>query len=377
MAILSSQATRRDAKSYFGRFGWQDLYSKRSPLAPDSEMVQIALVKLCKADTLSSVGILPGLAKTIVQLGRLGMPVCLIVEPEDSYSPATSSSSWSLVALREKYEGLTNRIVDAIEAQGGRAQPVLGEIFIRNEPPLTSPQETSPLSSSNTVRELEQSILNPSISLAPGAEKFICDLLKRSQIPVVAPVVGGVSPSLSPLSADCALYHICQGMTSSDQDSLTQRSSIERVIVIDPIGGLPAAERQGGSHIYINLQQEYGGMISEISSRLLSQDKSSVAKIKLHLRNLILVKMCLSLLHPASSGLITTPALASAIPSKGTPQSLIHNLLTDKPLISPSLPARRSTTPISNTTLLMDSLSPSTILLIRPQMTRRVSTTSD
>jgi amino-acid N-acetyltransferase len=38
------------------------------------------------------------------------------------------------------------------------------------------------------------------------------------------------------------------------------------------------------------------------------------------------------------------------------PQSLIHNLLTDKPLISPSLPARRLTTPTSSTTLLRNGL---------------------
>ena len=139
-------------------------------------------------------------------------------------------------------------------------------------------------------------------------------------------------------------------------ENVLTKASIERVIIIDSIGGLPAAERRGGSHIYINLQQEYDGMINDMSSRLVSKDETMVAKTKHHLRNLLLVKLCLALLHPTSSALITTPTLASAVPSKGTPQSLIHNLITDKPLISPSLPARRPTTPTSNTTLLRNGL---------------------
>ena len=362
MAILSSQATRRDAKSYFGRFGGQHLYSKARnqssiPFAPlrASDTIHIALVKLCKADTLPSIGILPGLAKTLVQLGKLGMPVCLIVEPEDSYAWDGPMSSWNSVAYREKYEALTNRIAVAVESQGGRALPVIGEIFAQNDVAVMSQEQFSPLSTSGNVNQLKQSIMNPAISIAPGSKKLIYDSLKRGQIPVVAPVAGGIMPSLLPISADCALYHICQGLSSSDGECST-KASIERVIIIDPIGGLPAAERQGGSHIYINLRQEYDGMINDMSSQLLSKDETAVANTKLHLRNLLLVKLCLAVLHPASSALITTPTLASAVPSKGTPQSLIHNLLTDKPLISPSLPVRRPTTPTSNTTLLRNGL---------------------
>ena len=223
MAILSSQATRRDAKSYFGRFGGQDLYSKahkRSsiPFAPlqTSNTIHVALVKLCKADTLPSVGILPGLAKTLVQLGKLGMPVCLIVEPEDSYESEKPLSSWNSATFREKHEALTNRIAVAIESQGGRALPVLGEILAQHDSPVMSQEQIIPLSTSENVRQIEQSIINPAITMAPGSKKLIYNSLKRGQIPVVAPVAGGIMPSLLPISADCALYHICQGISGSD-----------------------------------------------------------------------------------------------------------------------------------------------------------------
>ena len=66
--------------------------------------------------------------------------------------------------------------------------------------------------------------------------------------------------------------------------------------------------------------------------------------------------MCLALLSPTSSALVTTPSVAAATPSQTAPQSLIHNLLTDKPLISPSLPAGALRTPISSTTLLRHGL---------------------
>lgn len=363
LAILSSQATRRDAKSYFGRFGRKESGTKvqrQSDLRSEtgvspSHSIPIAIIKLCHADSLPNVGILQ-LAKTFVQLGRLGMPVCLVVEPEDSYSTLSPSSAWSAIALREKYDSLTNRIVEAIEAQHGRAQAILGELFgQRDSAPEYSQGET--VSSSDTVSKIEGSILGPPVAINPIGKRLFFDLMKRGQIPVIAPVAGGINPSLLPVSADSTVYRLCNGISAADNENSPLRISVERVIIIDPIGGLPAAERHGGTHVYINLRQEYDGIANDLSSIIPGNEElCSAESSKLHLRNLVLIKMCLAKLKATSSGLITTPTIASASPSQSTPQSLIHNLLTDKPLISPSLPARRSRTPISNTTLLRTGL---------------------
>jgi amino-acid N-acetyltransferase len=364
MAILSSQATRRDAKSYFGRFGTQDSGTKvqgqaslsSATAVKPSESIHIAIVKLCHADSLPSVGILPGLAKTFVQLGRLGMHVCLVVEPEDSYSIIPSSSPWNAASLREKYGNLTNRVVEAIEAQGGRAQPMLGELLTQVDSiPASSRDKRVPCS--DTVTKIERLILGPPVAVNPIGKQLLYDLMKRGQIPVVAPVAGGINPSLLPVSADSVLYRLCNGISASNDEDSPLRMLVERVMIFDPIGGLPAADRRGGSHVYVNLRQEYDGIVNEISSRFLTNEESSSAESgKMHLRNLILIRMCLAELNATSSGLITTPTIASASPSQSTPQSLIHNLLTDKPLISPSLPHRQSRTPISNTTLLRTGL---------------------
>jgi amino-acid N-acetyltransferase len=357
MAILAAQATKRDAKSYFGKFGLdiKDKADSKNSISPrvapsSSAPIRTALIKLCHADTLSRHEILPGIARTLVQLGRLGMPVCIIVEPEDTYHAIEPLPPSSTLRLREKYGNLVYNIADAIEAQGGRAQPLLGEVLTRDELSANHHQHERPF---DFAADIEEGIRAQSVTLPLSSKTVLYNLLKRGQIPVIAPVVGGVKPSLSPVSADSALFRICQGLSMSDDKTPSANLSVERIIIIDPVGGLPASERREGSHVYINLQQEYDQMVKDLSLHLLSiNDVSSVLNTKLHLRNLIVMKMCLELVNPTSSALITTPKVAAARPSQSVPQSLIHNLLTDKPLISPSLPARRSTTPTSTTTLL-------------------------
>src|SRR5579859_1511224 len=203
MAILASQATRRDAKSYFGRFGPHDPTPKlpegliTSETAP-REPIRTAIVKVCVADSLATVDILPGLARTFVQLGRLGMPACLIVEPEDKYHNDETLSTWNSSALREKYENTVYRIVDAIEAQGGRAQPLIGDVL--SQRPFSSAAEQAP-SISFSAGELERLIQNSPVEFSHWSRDLIHHLLTNGQIPVIAPIAGGIKPSLLPILA--------------------------------------------------------------------------------------------------------------------------------------------------------------------------------
>ena len=359
MAILASQATRRDAKAYFGRFGGQGQYPKRTddtvdPSSPAT--VHIALVKLCKGDAISNGSVLPGLAKTLVQLGRLGMPSCVVVEPEENYTIREPTSAWNCSALRQKYSDMVNRVVHAIENQGGQSIPVLEELL---EQPVSRKHATG--EELGTVKfvvdGIEAAICNTPAIVSPSGHQFLLNSVRRGQIPVIAPVSCGINPSLMPVSADGVIYRICQGLTRNADCAVSSQIAIERVIIIDPIGGLPTSKRQNGFHLYVNLQQEYDEMLAELTSMAKSQtDGSTVRNTNLHLRNLVLTNLCLQILSPTSSALITTPLIASAVPARGVPQSLIHNLLTDKPLVSPSLPPRRSVVPISRTTLLRKGL---------------------
>jgi amino-acid N-acetyltransferase len=355
MAILSSHATRRDAKAYFGRFGSESKFTKRqkgsevSSGSSEPGMVHMALVKLCRADSISSVDILPGLAKTLVQLGRLGMPSCVVVEAEENYLPGEPASSGTSSDLRERQFDIVNRVVDAIENQGGKSVPVLDGL-------LDQPASAHHIGTQgrDIVGRIRDTIESTPASVSPTGREFLFNCIRRDQIPVVAPVACGLNPSLLRVSADGAIYRICEGLTAKNDPNTSSQVAIERVIIVDPVGGLPTSKRQEGFHVYVNLRQEYDGMLVELTSE--AKTEVPIPSNSLHLRNLILIDRCLELMSPTSSALITTASIASATPPRGVPQSLIHNLLTDKPLVSPSLPSRRSVLPAPRTTLLRKGL---------------------
>jgi amino-acid N-acetyltransferase len=153
---------------------------------------------------------------------------------------------------------------------------------------------------------------------------------------------------------------------------------VDKIVVLDPLGGLPAINKADQSHIFVNLEQEYQNVRDELlqleevfinqqpdsyseSAHLSTAETTKrVQQLEQHAKNLDLMKDCLTLLPPSSSALLTTPseAASSALfsaatavstasgPSVGTRAKrnpLIHNLLTDKPTVSSSLPSRRMT----------------------------------
>lgn len=137
---------------------------------------------------------------------------------------------------------------------------------------------------------------------------------------------------------------------------------IDRFIVLDPLGGLPSATRR--SHAFINMQQEYQDVRQELlttmSDTTLSSVENTDAIIRTapsnlrHVKNLDLLQKALAILPPSSSALLATPyeaaTLAEAqettkpvlgVGTRRPKNPLIFNLLTDKPLVSSSLPVAR------------------------------------
>lgn len=182
---------------------------------------------------------------------------------------------------------------------------------------------------------------------------------------------------------------------------------LHRIVLLDPSGGLPSVTRQTKSHVFVNLEQEYEEIRSELSefkpdglsgsdntvgdstapgahnfsvfgasnpisrfveaeTRILQPSSqiehekitpdAYIGSMERHVKNLDLLKQTLALLPPDCSALLTTPQEAAtflhrdaedaedAAPGVGTRRArnpLIFNLLTDKPLISSSLPPAR------------------------------------
>lgn len=136
---------------------------------------------------------------------------------------------------------------------------------------------------------------------------------------------------------------------------LPRKATVDRIIVVDPIGGIPARDRPNGAHVFINMEDEYDTAKEGLD--LVSRDILKTTKQK-HLENLKLAKDCLAVLPSTASAVITTPAEAANLTTKqentadlpdlvgnvGTRRKqnpLIHNLLTDRPIYSSSLPLGR------------------------------------
>ncbi|VEU24264.1 DEKNAAC105622 [Brettanomyces naardenensis] len=121
--------------------------------------------------------------------------------------------------------------------------------------------------------------------------------------------------------------------------------SVEKIVFIDELGGIPSLERYESSHVLINLLQEFSSV-----KRELLQCNLTPAQRKIHTRNLEEMEQLLTL-APHATGIITTPKIATLEKLRRTTNPIIHNILTDRPTISSSLPVNLKKTPMLNTTI--------------------------
>jgi amino-acid N-acetyltransferase len=218
-------------------------------------------------------------------------------------------------------------------------------------------------------------VVNRKLLLAP--------LRRGQQIPIILPLAySEQTQTMIQISADQAILALTKelrglnlrstaGQKGAEEDedededlartvrrvkALQEQVSVDRLIILDPDGGIPRLTSEAGlrsSHVFLNLEQEY----DEVKADLTKHGE------KTHLANLDLVRDFLAYVPPSSSAMVTT-ALEAAKSSKTldrhTPISgvgtriqknpLIHNLLTDKPIYSASLPQSRLNQPSSTPT---------------------------
>ncbi|PBP16723.1 acetylglutamate synthase [Diplocarpon rosae] len=448
VSILSSSATKRDARSYLQRFTpSEDSPSTNTkpfcesqscgvnlgrfygPAAvqgspkfvqePEKQaklsvgpQLHIALVKIRAPQTLSD-ETLGGIGRTLAQLARLGLISVVVVDCNDS-GPASPdglrNSDWKDVEIKQ-----ANRLIAAIDANiDTRARLVENIVGVSEELPRPGIKHTRAYV---TYRKL---LMTP---------------LKRSVIPVI-PSIGYYDSSqlATPVLATdivLALTRELAGLASTllpDEDpdvveerlqALRKEVSLDRLIVLDPLGGIPSTDRKNGFHIFLNMEQEFEPTKQELLRGLhLHRDKGSLqaqskkelasdlgfsnpfsmsaetdfggpkpfagtARIEVteeskaenwyYLQNLQLVRSVLSMLPPSSSALLTTPDeaansgndapfQAARVGTRRQRNPLIHNLLTDKPIFSSSLPVGRlgHQTPTSEIVPPAESITPTT-----------------
>ena len=332
-------------------------HSSRGVLYPDSssanegsQVTHAALVKL-RGPELVSDETIDGVAQTLSQLAKLGMVSIVIVG-------LASEGNIGGSPLLEPARAQVNRIVDAIQASADiRAQNVEQVVQVRAK---EGPAQANPPADLRN----ESRIVNRNLLYGP---------LARGVIPVLGPIGLNSFPSdryvnigandtilalvreLTGIQAhqDLALGDTKVRKVAEGQDHSV---SLDRIIVLDPLGGIPSTDRDHGTHVYINIEQEYMSIKAHLKDTpLRTLDETAVHS---HIQNLTLLKDGLALLPPTSSGFIATPEevanSASQAPEHSTGprvrtrrqrNPLIHNLLTDKPAISSSLPDGRALAP--------------------------------
>lgn len=431
MSVLGSSATKRDARAYLQRFtpskdsssittdsddptrlpygngvNLGSFYNARA-VAESPKFVQqpekerskgigpqlhIALVKIRAPQTLDD-EILYGVGRTVIQLGRLGLTSVVVVDCDDGTMSSLDASSLRSLATRQ-----AERVVAAIDANGEAGARLVNNVIGISE-------------------DNNGSAVYVKGKAHVTMRKMLMTPLRRGIVPVI-PSFGYTDTGQTsvPLSADEVVLALTrefagiQPVPSPDEDpiavserlqALRKEVSLDRLIVLDPLGGIPASDRPNGYHVFLNMEQEFEAANQDLQKLGLSErsdakpktrpDKTQISEIassnpfskfvetefsgpkanreflssshvldntnlekNYHLKNLQLVRSVLSMLPPSSSALLTTPDEAAnsgkqldtpfqagGVGTRRQRNPLIHNLLTDKPVFSSSLPVGR------------------------------------
>ena len=404
LSVLSSTSTKREAKSYLQRFTPQKLSSRsqipkkshsanpdadkayydpihnpkpgvnlgglylpissvdssptfsqglalRQPLQSSPEGLHVALVKIRSPQTIED-SVLNGIGLTLSQLGRLGLSSVVVIDVENESRENTPCASQPRNYVLDQADRLTSAINHHGAPGAIRLDNVLGFFMMAG-------QEKSTLRLQSQVRVLFRNLL-----MAP---------LRRGLIPVIAPLAcSSDDQKIVNVVADDVVLALTRefagfiGAASLEEDprqlsdltsSLQRQITVDRIIICDPLGGIPSGSGNSQAHVFINLEQEADQIKKELLNDLSSNTSRSSSTYNTnitHLRNLRLIRDTLALLPPSSSALLTTPEAASnprpkqvesindiGVGTRRQKNPLIHNLLTDKPSFSSSLPSGR------------------------------------
>lgn len=361
MSVLEAAATRRDAKGYLQKYAPRDI--KAVADAPrffqgDEELQEstdaqepanVAIMKLRVPQYLDKDTIW-GIAKTLSQLQLLGLLSVVVLD-------------CGMEESRSVFREQALRLCEAIDSFGKPGAKVLDNMFTKR-----SEEETSP-----------QSFFAD--NMCPNNHQNLHRALQRGLIPVIPSLASLNEVSVpEPVDSNRVILSLTKHLTGMQFNSLRGSSdvhevaierpkkiaSVERIIILDPLGGTPVAGRPGACHRFVNLEQEYDTLLKQLTSpegcSQAAKDPTTALPTP-HALNLKLAKQALSLLPPSSSALITTPFAAantaSSVPSltlseddsryslggmvatRKRQNPLLHNLLTDRPVHSSSLPVQR------------------------------------
>ena len=302
------------------------------------EAMHLALVVLRDPQAIND-DTLRGIGHTIAQLSRLGMN-CIVVLDCNPIQHDQTLGPVELAAFQ------ADRTVEAFEIADEHTARRVDNILNVNSP---SGEKPSTFQIKSNVEIVHQDLLisplkRGLIPIIPSVA-LNTEIHKREMVSA-KDVVLALTKDLTGLQSSIASDEAPQQIADRIKDQ--QRAlSVDRIIVLDSLGAIPSPDRSDGTHVFINLEQEFDTVKHQLTETGLETQE--------HLYNLELIRNALAVLPPSSSGFLTTPyavAYAERLPpiqsdgprvrTRRQRNPLIHNLLTDKPAFSSSLPSSRS-----------------------------------
>ncbi|RKF54522.1 Amino-acid acetyltransferase, mitochondrial [Erysiphe neolycopersici] len=425
-SVLNSSATKREAKSYIQRFAPPDprhdfkrVVKKRikgtsnanleiiykpaaisdspkfiqKPVLPVKDVKDIqhlAVVKIRAIQNLNNKTV-GGIGRTIYQLSRLGLTSIVVL---DFNTENKSSSDFTIRNdARIKLEAeQSNRILNAInQSEENVARMLENVIGIREN--LNHDTETFIALPDLLATQLRRGII---AVISPVGYTNLT--LKSLSVPANE-IILALTKELVGISSNLKLNDNPKDSSNIRQHVLSTENLLDRLIILDPLGGIPTFDLPHGYHVYLNMVDEYDEVRQVLLQRLSDKSESkylsdlskifgtedemlpsqtSETRLKVstthlvsdekkndldsasasasenfhHIENLKLTRNVLSLLPSSSSALLISPEEVARsvndvshqpnlVGTRRQKNPLIHNLLTDKSLFSPSLPSYR------------------------------------
>ncbi|KAL1842884.1 hypothetical protein VTJ49DRAFT_3901 [Mycothermus thermophilus] len=322
ISVLESSATKRDAKTYLQTFGSSGAEPKKTlafttvvndelrdrsgaprfvqgpervSVASASEVPHIAIVKVRQPQFWDD-DLLDGVAKTLTRLRDLGLRSVII--PDCDLDDGEAANAHQAISQQ------TDRLIRAISRHS-----------------------------------------------SPGAELVSSAIWKNDKVQA-DDVIYALTSYFSGLQLDSKI--VPEGEAGQPSESRPARHAlVDRIIIIDPAGGIPRLRDGDGARVFVNLEEEFDKLQAALQSTA-GDTKSR------HAENLKLVRSTLGILPSTSSAIITSPAeaanwrapqnqvnettvgqVSSGVKTRRWQNPLIHNLITDRPIYSASLPIGR------------------------------------
>ncbi|KAH6635344.1 hypothetical protein B0J18DRAFT_392348 [Chaetomium sp. MPI-SDFR-AT-0129] len=372
ISVLESSATNRDAKGYINTFGSsssagpkktsafttvvQDGFRGqneaprfvqgpvRVSMVDDGEIPHIAIVKLKDPQKWDD-PLLDGIARTITRLRDLGLRSVIVLDCDTGQGEGTQ---------RQALSQQTDRVIRAIGQYGSPGAEMVSSAIWKS---ARESQSVSSVYSSDVHVGFGQGFNTP---------------IRHGHIVVVPPrALCEETMAYAPADPNEVVFALAQffsGLQVNSRSNVGERTEgslsghtrkglVDRIIIIDPIGGIPANGYGDGARVFINLEEEFTKLevaLTQDEANLLGDANAN------HLDNLKLVKKALAILPSTASAVITSPAeaanlrpsttqtnqvsggpLVGEVKTRRWQNPLIHNLITDRPIYSASLPIGR------------------------------------